>query len=402
MKKCMLLLLLVVAFSSCKKDGQTLTENGLKFTPKTLELIELVKDGKYADNAGDAERSRQSLAIILSSRDCFKHNTFTKAVLDKIKPTASKTFKLSEFYSSNKEFKGALDNNLSIYSELLEIPEEAAKSSAILSAMSIQDIDHYHSFYVLNAEWMDETKDPIITSNDYINLDDEILGWKLNVNGDWDEVLITETSIQEIDNPVIGMDLTVVQDEQKLAEHIAFEEEYNRTHTPNTKAMRAIHSHRLRLSHNLEHGTDEVWITAGGIDNNNQQHLFLYKNGGLVNRVSLRNVQDLDMGKDLYNWFNIYDNTNNPSYLTTSLFYNLFEYDWNRSLRFMGKGERSANLNTVYLRGRTKDANGWYIYTPGTEEDNTWISEVPTTQIQSTWLWTSSSSRALLDWWRID
>lgn len=180
--------------------------------------------------------------------------------------------------------------------------------------------------------------------------------------------------------------------------------EYDITHSPKSvydipgKNMETAwySSYEFQINWRFETSPSSEFSISGAQITETGQVLLICKkdNGTYGTWKKMLDVHKNNIGQLQYHWEQICSNNVTP-FNSNFVFWNTFEYDWDRSNKGLGVGAR--NGKTIYLSGKRKYAGDYYTYSPAQVNNN----PLDLNYIYSNWAKWHDNSASRFRIWRI-
>lgn len=362
-------------YTSCQKDNFIESE----FITKKIEQVKVLDNIETVNNpisieeytlnsidTDDENINKQLLEIAIATREYFKGNIQNEAIMSKANLSSNKCFNLNELSSIN-----SLKSANKEYLNLIAVISNASLKHRSTNPLKSGVVEEYvPAIHIVNLETADMNKQPLICPGFEVNselegledFEDYIVAWFYDENNNLNEILINEEMAMSTSHPVF------VIDNAEEAEIYREQFTYNSSAPlKSTMSGTEYHSYEFKINERYEgSGDSEFCITAAQIDENGDVKLILRDNGYTswkqISSVSKRNI-----GR-LFSEWNQFCSDDVLPFESNFIFWNTYERDWYSSDKSLGQALR--NNTTIYLSGKRKYSNEWYMYDPSELNNN--------------------------------
>ncbi|MGF7141233.1 hypothetical protein [Roseimarinus sediminis] len=399
------LIILLILFS-CNDAEQSIVMGHTKYSETNiLDNIPFIQNPYdvehylevYEDD--DDERINRSLyELSLISREILKTGDWNELIISKAKENLSATMSLNDFVSISNLKSGNmkimdLKHKLKTI-DLTHVSRNPYKSGVVEK--------YIPAFYAPNIDVADFTKQAIISPGVEVNselakvahLEDYIVCWIYNENGELQEFLINEEIAMKTTHPIFIVDNA---SEELMNVPSSYRIDENELHDPILKSASyqfGIDIHEYNLDYRFEgSGNSEYWVQCLHIWPDGEDHGPERKLTRSIER-EIAVVDKDDIGEDLTTWYHLAAADYTTPLDDHGIFWNTYERDWFRSEKPLGEPE--YNGTKLYYYGNMHYDSDWYGFKPEDIMDS-WI-DLET--LYNSWAIWYSSSHSTARLWR--
>lgn len=361
--------LLLAGFMSCEKEKAT-TNSTVQLKSMEVDFTIIVNPlpiEDYFTNGEDPEDEAINYVlyeIAVAARPLFKDASLNSYIYSKATKNDNACVDLVELTNSAEarelvEDKEAFDN-------LKVIVESASLTHTSLNPGDEGRVEEYiPAIFVANIETADPEKQAIFSPGIDLNTEipevseyeDYIVAWLIEENGTFEEILINEEMAMNTQHPIFIVDNA----EEEITHRPKSEVEI---HVPESKDQsNSWYSsydyqlfYRWETSNYSEFAITAYLIKPAGV------WLILERNSGATEHwKKIDDVHKNNIGNVLYHWEQICDMSVVP-FTQNYIFWNTYEYDWNRSNKYLGTASRYNY--TQPLVGKMKYSGDYYGFQP--------------------------------------
>ena len=402
LKKFFVIAVAGIAFFACNKDKKfNTTQDGklmgtteaTSYPPMAPLIVNPYPIEAYLPNPEDIDDEnidRQLYAIGLAARHLFKNTNLNSFIIETANQVVNDCVDLRTFMEWTLAGTGCPANKIS---ELQNVLAGTNLQYISKNPMVYGEVEQYiPAIYVFNVQKANPNKMPIFSPGIFVNEDlpgmeqyeDHLVVWYFDVERNiFIEGLLSEEAALTLTNPIFIVDNAnpKLSKTHKSGEDDEPEDCISTAPTP-TQAMKDAYykSYEYQLNYRMEAtGKSEFCIDAALIDEHGGGgHRVTYKEGSVYPDWLIAKVAKKDIGKPLTQWFGFcltLFGLDNVPFECNSLFWNLYERDWAKSSKPLGKG--TANNKTIYLAGAMKYDNNWIAYNPNNNEYPNEVNDNP-------------------------
>ncbi|MCB0686958.1 MAG: hypothetical protein KDC53_10545 [Saprospiraceae bacterium] len=315
-------------------------------------------------------------------KENIRNNIFNRKIIELAGRSPNQTCNIPTLLKELPEVK------LIVSEKLLEIQDKIlAKAGKAITSLEEIDKNLIHtnpqtnitrkydlSIFVPNLTTLDPAKHPIFSPNLPVNeeehpeLDDHIVAWYYDENGNFHQTTIGEEEAMSSTNPIFIIDNAALLNLTKIKKERA---------NPNPRTARSItsfHTHEYQIFSSFElTGNSEVHVAAAGITSSGTAINILHPGnqftGTYIADKEIDEVPSSGIGQPRTKWSQLFNLVNYQN--DDAVFWNVFERDWSRSSKWLGDGD--AYGETVQLDGNRKYWDDVYLYdrdAPGQLQDD--------------------------------
>lgn len=328
--------------------------------------------------------------LSIAIKELIKDPVFNNLVIDLAKNSETQTANLMLLDSIAPYYYNYINSQLAkknlslsiIKNDLTHMP--VAPNSNYPSTLNVERYNP--AIFVPNLNSLNQYYQPIISPNIEVDsrndpsLEDNIIAWyyKDSTSSNVTEIILSENTVSSTLNPVFLLDnaaLTIRIPANNNATPMNLQRS---TATPgSTTGTRSFSSYEHSIESQTYRyespysGKSEYAVYAIRIDNFGQDS-WIY-NSGIHKTISTFSINEI--GSIKYIWshhasdWQPWSNPNTPNVQQNNVnmvFWNTFEYDWNRSDKTLGTVTHMNN--TCYMRGNMKYNENWYSWDPATSQ----------------------------------
>lgn len=236
----------------------------------------------------------------------------------------------------------------------------------------------------------------------YENYEGYIIGWYMNENGNFDEILINEEMAMNTKHPLIIVDNI----ELGFLEKPITNAEKPGNPSPTTKSTDEDYPEIVSYEHYIKKRFDhtpksEFCIAAGGVFNNGTVAAtpLTKPNSTTTQWLLINDIHKNSVGNQIDQWRDLFRSDNGVKLNTPGLkmIWNTFERDWYSSNKSLGKN--TFYQVTIELAGNRKWLGDYYMYDPNI---NGGLPEMDINYILSTWAKKyENNDRSMIRFWKV-